>query len=287
MYCEPSHPDYGSNQHNGNKHLFLNQGQCIQQRMPALLQTSSLSLPVSMNTTSYFKFTATATRTTGLLFLLAFILYGVGINLLTSFLNTHELLPLHSDSLFLVQVGFLLVVMNSVVVVGIAALLFPLLERYNKPVAIGYLSARILEALLLLIGAMSVLSVAGKTTESTLTAPMNPLYYETLLIIAGSANTWAYQTAMFVLGVGSVGFCYVLFRARLLPPALSLLGLVGYVILAAGALCEFLGLPVGLVPSIPGGLFELGFALWTLANPSALRPLPSLPATNTLTNAAQ
>jgi hypothetical protein len=43
---------------------------------------------------------------------------------------------------------------------------------------------------------------------------------------------------MLVLGLASIGFCNVLFRERLVPKPLSLLGLVGYLGLALGALAE-------------------------------------------------
>lgn len=159
----------------------------------------------------------------GCLFLLAFVLYGVGNALVTS----------SSDELTL-WVGSVLIALNSVGVVVIAALLFPILKRYSGRVAMSYLTARAGEAALLFIGVFS------------------------------AGNTWAYQTAMLVLGVGSIGFCTVLYRARLVPKPLSVLGLVGYVSLAAGALCELWGLPIGLLMSIPGGIFELGFGLWLL-----------------------
>lgn len=128
----------------------------------------------------------------------------------------------------------MMVALNSVTVVVIAILLFPVLKRYSGRVAMSYLVARIGEAVLLFIGVVS------------------------------AGNTWAYQTAMLVLGLGSIGFCTVLLRGQLVPKPLATLGLIGYIGLAAGALGELLGWPVGLVLTIPGGLFELGFGLWLL-----------------------
>jgi hypothetical protein len=74
------------------------------------------------------------------------------------------------------------------------------------------------------------------------------------------------------LAVGCVFLCWLLLRTRLIPRPLVILGLIGYPILAAGTIAELFGIHIGLLLTIPGGLFELALAFWLLIkgfNPQA------------------
>jgi hypothetical protein len=67
------------------------------------------------------------------------------------------------------------------------------------------------------------------------------------------------------LGIGSLFFCVALYRSRLVPPLLAVWGFVGYAAFAAGCILELTGLAgAGLLSTIPGGLFELFFAIWLI-----------------------
>ena len=66
--------------------------------------------------------------------------------------------------------------------------------------------------------------------------------------------------------------CWLLLRTGLIPRPLAILGLIGYPILAAGTIAELFGIHIGLLLTIPGGLFELTLAFWLLIkgfNPQA------------------
>lgn len=66
---------------------------------------------------------------------------------------------------------------------------------------------------------------------------------------------------MIFLGLGSLLFCRVLLRARLVPRFMAVWGMVGYAIVAAGMTLEVLGYSLGLALWIPGGLFEVALAV--------------------------
>ena len=139
-------------------------------------------------------------RLIGVLFLLAFALYGSGVDVL--------------------------MLLNSVDVIAIGVLAFPVLRRTHKLGAYAYLASRILEGVLLAVGVLTNSEVV-------------------------------YWVAMIGLALGSLFFCRVLLQARLVPRPLAVLGLIGYAALAAGGILELLGYSAGLVLSIPGGLFEV------------------------------
>ena len=176
----------------------------------------------------------TSGRIVGSLFLAAFVCYGVG------------------NALIDRPVGVALILLNSVVVAAIGALVFGVLRRRHRRTAAIYLLVRSLEAVLLAMGVLLVVSMGSP-----------------------QGTGFAYQLAMIILGLGSVPFCWVLLRDRFVPGWLAVWGIIGYVVLAAGAVLELLGLAVGLVFSIPGGIFEVILGLILIA-----RGLPEPAATS-------
>jgi hypothetical protein len=185
-------------------------------------------------------------RLTGCLFLLPLLAYGLGNTLFESALKTTTV----ADPV-LIAAGTLLWVLNAVTVVVIAAILYPLLQQYSKAVAVTYLAARVMEAVLLLMG-----MIALRASIHTEPAPA-PLLRNAALFFHGDC----YQVAMLLLGIGSMAFCGLLYRYRLLPISWSVWGLAGYGLLAAGAVAELCGVHWGLYASIPGGLFELALGI--------------------------
>jgi hypothetical protein len=194
-------------------------------------------------------------RIAGVLFLLAFVAYGIGTGMVTGVLEATN--PGVEFTLKRAQfsTGAALMLLNSAIVASIGLLLFPTLIRYNRAIAWSYLAARAIEAVALAAGVVSLL---------LLVAANNPIT-QTAIVTAGRANSVAYQTGMAVLGFGSLFFCALLYRCRLVPPFLAAWGFVGYAIFFLGAVAEIAGLPYGIILSIPGGLFEIVFGIWLIA----------------------
>ncbi|WP_166788594.1 DUF4386 family protein [Cryobacterium sp. HLT2-28] len=87
-----------------------------------------------------------------------------------------------------------------------------------------------------------------------------------LLVGVSGANFLAYNIAMAGLGIGSLFFCVALYRSSLVPRFLAVWGFVGYASFAAGCFLELAGVAgAGLVSTVPGGLFEIFFAIWLIA----------------------
>jgi Domain of unknown function (DUF4386) len=206
-------------------------------------------------------------RWTGVLFLLPLLAYGAGNAWMEALRATPQALAeLPAQRLPLLLAGLLLL-LNSVVVVLIAVQVYPLIERLRPRVALAYLCVRMTEALLLAGGLLALLLLPELVAAEQAGAGIS------LVGLAVRTNFLAFQLAMLVLGVGSVAFCWMLGRAGLVPLALAWWGLLGYALLAVGAVLELLGLPYGVLLSLPGGLFEVALGVWLLAkgfNPAAL-----------------
>jgi len=173
----------------------------------------------------------TIARTVGTLMLAAFLLYGIGSSIATT-----------ASPGALLTVGSVMMLLNSAAVIAIGALMLPVVRPHAPAVAVGYLATRIFEGGFLAVGAVA------------------------LLMASAGTNFLAYNIAMAGLGIGSLFFCVALYRSLLVPRFLAVWGFVGYASFAAGCFLELAGVAgAGLISTVPGGLFEIFFAIWLIA----------------------
>ena len=208
--------------------------------------------------------TRTTGRIVGALFLLALVVYGGGTALVDSGSGETDVLSDVADNQMQISAGALLMLINSVVVVSIGVLVFPVLKQHHEISAYAYLITRVFEAVLLTVGILFLLLLIPLGQEYVDTGASDASVLSSLGRVAQEGNLYSYQIAMIGLGLGSLMFCRVLFRARLVPRFMAVWGLVGYAIFAAGAMLEVLGYGVGLALSVPGGLFEVALGVLLL-----------------------
>jgi hypothetical protein len=182
-------------------------------------------------------------RMVGVLFLAGYLAYGVGSVIAQGVVDSDD----RSGSTALFVIGAALMLLNSAFVIGIGVLMFPILRAHNKPIAASYLGTRIFEGVGLALGVVCLIVVTGSSD-------------------AIDANAALYNVAEAGLGIGSLFFCALLFRTGLVPRWLAAWGSIGYACFAGGNLLELFGVAgAALVAAIPGGLFELTFAVWLIA----------------------
>ena len=113
--------------------------------------------------------------------------------------------------------------------IATAVVIYPIVKRVSEKVALGYVTARIMESAFILVGIMSIVSIvsvgnamAGSTGPET-----------TALSVQGSSLAATYDWA-FLFGPGLVvGFGnglmlgYLMYKSGLVPRRMAVLGLVG------------------------------------------------------------
>jgi hypothetical protein len=203
-------------------------------------------------------------RLIGALFLAAFAFYGVGFGLVTSVVGARDFLLTISAHQTTLVLGAFLMLLNSVVVVGLGALFFPIIEHHGRRTALVYLASRIVEAVLLAIGVLCLLMLIPLGQYAMEAREASVAWAAVLGSLLTHANTIAYQIAMMSLGLASLFLCVLLFRTRLIPRFLAVWGCIGYALFLGGAIAEIFGMNVGVILSIPGGLFEVAVGFWLL-----------------------
>lgn len=206
----------------------------------------------------------THARMAGALFLISTAAYLIGSGLLNPLLEQTDVLAgLYTDRSN-VMAGLFLELINALAVAGIAMLLYPALKKHNEPFAMGYFGSRIIESVILLasLAAPVVLlamsqnyAAAEATSRSSLQAIAN---------VAVESHFILFELAMIALGFGSFLLCYVLYRARLVPRLLSVIGFIGYAGLLASSCLAIAGYEAGAALYIPGAVFEIVLPLWLL-----------------------
>lgn len=198
-------------------------------------------------------------RAVGVLILVGYVAYGPAQAMVTSMLEgTDALVAADSTLLGIAAISMLV---NSAAVIGIGVLMFTVARPYGEGVALSYLATRVFEAILLAVGVVFVLLQVPIARE----AAAGGSSVQALSGVALEGTLFAYQVAMIGLGVGSIPLWLLAYRTRLVPRALAALGILGYAVFAIGAALEIVGIPVGLMLSIPGGLFEVAVAIWLIA----------------------
>ncbi|TFC21858.1 DUF4386 domain-containing protein [Cryobacterium glucosi] len=148
--------------------------------------------------------------------------------------------------------------------IGTAVVLFPVLKKQNEAAALGLVAARILESSAILLGVAVILTIVALRQGGT----------GTDVVVAGHTLAYLYDrifllSQSFMPAVCDLLLGILLFQSRLVPRALSLIGIVGAPVLLASYLAVFTGL-MGQHDALAGAsallvaVFEFSLGIWLI-----------------------
>lgn len=203
-------------------------------------------------------------RVVGALFLLSTGAFLAGSQILDPILHRTDLLVSMDSNRTGVLVGLFLELINAIAVLGIAMLLQPTLRKYHEAFASGYFASRAMESALLMISFIGPLILLAFSKQFISAGATGDSYLQTLVNLAVEAHYLLFDLAMLVLSLGSLLFCYIIYRSRLVPRLFSIIGFIGYTGLVASSSLSIAGLDVGAVLYIPGAIFEIALPVWLI-----------------------
>ena len=215
----------------------------------------------------------TTARVVGVVYLAGFVVGIAGNTLILSILGAPNHLSTVSANSMKLAIGAILWLMAVAGDAAHGVLMFPVLKQHSERMALGYLAARIVDAVFIAVMVLFLLLQIPLGSEYVKATAPNAFYLQALSIVSVQASQFAYQIAMSALGLGGVILCHTLYRAKLVPRLVAVWGLVGYAIIFCGMVSEVMGSGLGLVSSIPGGLWEVFMGVWLIAkgfNPSPI-----------------
>ena len=223
------------------------------------------------NTNTY----RTTARVVGVVYLAGFVVGIVGIGLIQSILGASDHLSTVSTNSMTIAIGAILWLMAVVGDAAHGVLMFPILKQHNERIAVGYLAARIVDAIFIAIMVLFILIQIPLGSEYLKAAAPDTFYLQALGTLFTQAQLYAYEIGMSMLGISSLLLCSTLYKANLVPRWLAIWGLLGYATILVGMVSAIMGSGLGDLFSLPGGLWEVFMGVWLIAkgfNASAFDP---------------
>jgi hypothetical protein len=139
--------------------------------------------------------------------------------------------------------------------IGTAIALYPVVRRQNGGLAMGFVASRVLEAATIFVGVTFLLALvslrqAGAGADALVTSQALVAMYDKIFLVGQS----------FIPAVNGLLLGTLLYRSRLVPRALPLLGFLGATLLTVSFLATVFGLIDRLSPLT--GLFGACIAIW-------------------------
>jgi hypothetical protein len=171
-----------------------------------------------------------------------------------------------------VLVGGVLEVIVALAGIGTAVVLYPVIKRQNEAVALGFVSARVLEAATIFVGVASLLAVvtlrqARVGPDALVTGQALVAFYDRMFLLGQS-----FIPALNALLLGSL-----LYRSRLVPRVLPVVGFVGAALLLASDVAVLFGLwdrvsALSAIAALPIALWEFSLGVYLVVK--GFKPSP-------------
>jgi len=164
-----------------------------------------------------------------------------------------------------VRLAALFDIVNGLTAFGTAVALYSVLKRQHEGFAIGFVASRLFEAAILFVGILSVVTIANLRDAGA--AGADPAS----LGAVGTGLVALYKTS-FVLGTGipalnAALLGWLLYRSRLVPRAIPVIGLIGAPLFASWLIGYVFGITEGgtawhAIGVAPIFVWELAIGLW-------------------------
>ena len=217
----------------------------------------------------------TIARTAGLLFLATYVTSIGALALFQPVLDDPVAYVAGNGADNRILFGAFLELLLIVANIGTAVVLYPILKRQNEIIALGFVTARIMESVFIAIGLFALLTVVTMEQE-TPGADAGTLGYA-----LAALKDWTFILGPgFIVGLGNgLMLGYLMYRSGLVPPRLAVLGLIGGPLICISGVLVLFGVAdqggtLQSLATIPEFLWELGLGLYLTFK--GFRPSPLL-----------
>jgi Domain of unknown function (DUF4386) len=177
-----------------------------------------------------------------------------------------------------VIVGVVLEIIVALAGIGTAVALYPVLRRQNHSMALGFVGSRVLEAATIFSGTVILMTMVTLRQDG---AGADALATGKALV---AMHNWTFLVGQgFIPAVNGVLLGILLYRSRLVPRMLPLLGFVGAFLLTISAVATLFGLwaqvsTVSGLMTLPIGVWEFSLGVYLIVK--GFKPTPLTAAMN-------
>jgi hypothetical protein len=172
--------------------------------------------------------------------------------------------------------GALLEMILIIANIGTAVALFPILKRQNEGLALGYVTARIVESAFILVGILSILAIVTLRQDagSADSGSLIPIGRSLVAI-----HDWTFLLGPgFIVGIGNgLLLGYLMYRSGLVPRRMAMLGLIGGPLIILSGIGVLFGLfdsgsSPQVIATVPEFFWELSLGIYLIVK--GFRPSP-------------
>ncbi len=160
-----------------------------------------------------------------------------------------------------IYLGVLLELLLIIANIGTAVVVFPILRRQNEVLALGYVTARVVECVFIAAGVIAVLGIVSLRQDSPDAA--------SLAVSLAAIKDWTFLLGPgFIVGWGNgLLLGYLMYRSALVPRGMAMLGLVGGALIILSGIGVLFGWwdqggTVQSLATIPEFLWELSLGIY-------------------------
>jgi hypothetical protein len=173
------------------------------------------------------------------------------------------------------QASIVVEMITAIGIVMLGSLLYVTLRKQNDKVALLALGLYVMEATILAASRIAVFALLRVSQESVLVG--HPAQMQMLGNLFYDAQSFGYDLHMLPFALGATLFYSLLFKSRVIPRVLALLGLVAAPLALIGTVLVLVGVEVPILVFLPNLPFELAAGVWFLVKgcrPDSLRNVP-------------
>jgi hypothetical protein len=212
----------------------------------------------------------TSTRKTALVAGVFYLITFISIPTLALYgpVKNHRDWILGSGSHTAVLVGGFLEVIVALASIGTAVTLYPVVKRQNEGFALGFVTARLLEAAMIFTGVVSLLSLLTLRQDLGGTAGANAASLVTTGASHVATYNWTFLLSQSLMpGINALLLGSLMYRSRLVPRIIPAMGLIGGPLLIIAVFATLLGqhsslAGLALLPVIPVAAWEFSLGVW-------------------------
>ena len=167
-----------------------------------------------------------------------------------------------------VLVGGFLEVIVALAGIGTAVTLYPVVKRQNEGLALGFVTSRVVEGIMIFTGVVSLLSLVTLHQNLGAAAGANAAS----LVATGASHVavynWTFLLSQSLMpGINALLLGTLMYRSRLVPRIIPAMGLVGGPLLIIAVFATLLGqhsslTGLAVLPVIPVAAWEFSLGVW-------------------------
>ncbi|MFB9279440.1 DUF4386 domain-containing protein [Cohnella cellulosilytica] len=215
--------------------------------------------------------TRTASKIVGVLFIVAAVTAVLGALFYAPVLNDPDYLiqgSAHANQVILGAIMELILVVSAV---GTATTMFPFLKKYNGTIALWHVCFRFLEAIVITIGIVSVLSLLALSRDYVAAGAPDIASYQASGTLLKALHDYTFLLGPnFFLGINTMMYSYIFYKSKLVPRFIPVLGMTGSVLILLAAMLEIFDVidqvsAWGAILALPIFANEMSLAVWLIA----------------------